>query len=169
MTADLFRGSGAVFSSCGAYRYRLWRIWNPALKPLNLLMLNPSTADEAENDPTVERCERRADMLGFGGLIVTNLYALRSTDPKVLYTHDDPIGTDNDAAIIRAALDSGAVICGWGAHGPKVIRGRPGTVLHYLNAAGVRPMALKVNGDGSPQHPLYLAYELQPQPYEVAA
>lgn len=90
---SLFEQSGAAFSPCRRYRYRLWRTWGDAA-PAVFVMLNPSTADEIENDPTVERCERRARAMGFGGLRVANIFSLRSTDPTALYTSDDPVGPE---------------------------------------------------------------------------
>src|ERR1051326_5628436 len=93
----------ALFSPCGLFRYRLWRHWTPGMPPLVFVMLNPSTADAEKNDPTVERCERRAKAGGFGGGEVVNLFALRSTDPKALYSAADPIGPENDKVIATAA------------------------------------------------------------------
>lgn len=101
--------TGAVFSPCRTYRYGLWRIWNPGAPLLAFIMLNPSTADDVVNDPTVERCVRRAVSMGYGGLRVANIFALRSTDPTQLYVSVDPIGPDNDTAIIEAAQASAMV------------------------------------------------------------
>lgn len=69
--------SGAIFSDCERYRYRLWREWEPALPTLAFLLLNPSTADERVNDPTIERCQRRAVTWGYGRLEIVNLFPLR--------------------------------------------------------------------------------------------
>lgn len=152
--------SSAVFSPCGKYRYRLSRCWNPDTMPACFIMLNPSTADEMKNDPTVERCEQRSRAMGHGGLIVANIFALRSTDPKALYSAPDPVGPDNDEAIIAAAEAAAVVICGWGAHGAFGERGK--TVLALLYANSIKPHALKLNADGAPAHPLYLSYRLAP-------
>ena len=81
------------------------------------LMLNPSTADAIDNDPTVERCLRRALKMGFGGLMVCNTFAYRSTDPEKLYEVEDPVGPENDQIILARARSAGMVICGWGTHG----------------------------------------------------
>lgn len=162
---SLFEQSGAVFSPCRRYRYRLWRTWGEAA-PAVFVMLNPSTADEIENDPTVERCERRARAMGFGGLRVANIYALRSTDPTALYTSDDPVGPENDAAILESVAGAGLVVCAWGAHGNLHQRGE--NVLQLLRATGVTPHYLKLNNDGTPKHPLYVGYDVKPQAWEVA-
>ena len=98
--------SVAVYSDCKRYRYALTRVWEPQGRRLSFVMLNPSTATEVQNDPTVERCERRARALGFGGFRVTNIFAWRDTDPRKMRAALDPIGPDNDAAILEA--------CAWG-------------------------------------------------------
>ena len=98
--------SVAVYSDCERYRYALTRVWDPLGPRLSFVMLNPSTATEVQNDPTVERCERRARALGFGGFRVTNIFAWRDTDPRKMRAAADPIGPDNDAAILEA--------CDWG-------------------------------------------------------
>lgn len=154
--------TGAHFSDCRLYRYRLWRYWDEAVAPATFIMLNPSTADEVANDPTVERCERRAREWGYGGLRVVNLFALRSPDPRALYASPDPIGSANDAAIMDATDEAGIVICAWGAHGKHLQRG---AAVHRLlrDTCRVKPHALRINGDGTPAHPLYLPYSLKPQ------
>jgi hypothetical protein len=124
-------------------------------------MLNPSTADEIDNDPTVARCERRAMDLGYGGLEVVNLFALRSTDPEPLYTHPDPVGPENDKAILDAVTGAGLVVCAWGKHG-KLLQ-RAAHVLRLLRNAGVTVHCLKLNQDRTPTHPLYVGYDIQPR------
>lgn len=159
---SLFEETGAVFSECRLYRYRLWRTWSKQ-PPAVFVMLNPSTADEIENDPTVERCERRARTMGFGGLRVANIFALRSTDPQALYGHQDPIGPQNDDAILESVDGAGIVVCAWGGHGNLNKRGE--AVLQLLRTAGVAPHYLKLNLDGTPQHPLYVWYAVMPKPW----
>ena len=97
------RETGARFSIDRRYRYALWRVWDHDENLYNFLLLNASSADEATNDPTSERCERRTRRWGFGGLIVTNLFALCATDPAGLRRVADPIGPENDAAILETA------------------------------------------------------------------
>ena len=162
---DLFCTSGAEFSPRGLYRYSLWRHWGPAdSPPAMFLMLNPSTADETQNDPTVERCQRRAREMGYGGLLVGNIFALRSTDPGALYVWSDPQGPDNNVAILKMAKQAGIVICAWGAHGR--LRGRGKQVHAMLKAAGVTPHYLILNKDGSPKHPLYISYSVRPKEWK---
>src|SRR3954469_17706712 len=98
--ATSFHGTGARFSADGLYRYALWRVWDADRGLCNFLMLNPSTADETVNDPTVARCARRARSWGYGGLVVTNLFAFRATDPSGLRAAPDPVGPEDDAAIV---------------------------------------------------------------------
>lgn len=165
---DLFIDRGATFSACRRYRYLLWRRWDRSVAPANFLLLNPSTADEIKNDPTVERCERRARAMGYGGLIVTNAFALRSTDPKALYAEADPIGPDNPGAIVEAARAAALVVCGWGRHCDAVRPGWGLTLLGMLADAGAVPHALALTADGSPKHPLYVGYATQPAPVGAA-
>ncbi len=158
--------TGAVFSADRRHRYRLWRTWDATKPPLTFVMLNPSIADEEDNDPTVERCQRRAAEMGFGGLRVANIFALCSTDPSVLYSDPDPVGPDNDAAILDQAKEAGLVVCAWGTHGN--LHGRGAAVLALLRAGGVVPHYLVLNADGTPKHPLYVAYDTKPQPFPAA-
>lgn len=156
---------GAVLSPCGVYRYSLWRVWDETLPLCVFVMLNPSTADDVENDATITRCQERARRLGFGGLWVVNLFALRSKDRSALRRVSDPVGPANDDAILEAARKSKVVICAWGKDGN--FKGRAVEVLELLKKVGVKVTALAVNGDGTPAHPLYLDYSLEPQPYAV--
>lgn len=162
---NLFDSGGAVFSPCGKYRYRLWRSWASGSGTVNFLMLNPSTADESANDPTVERCEQRARAWGFSRLIVTNLFAWRDTSPEAMKAAAEPVGAGNDAAILEAARESDRVICAWGVHGLHL--GRSAAVLQML--ACIDLWALRLTSEGQPSHPLYLAYGLQPIPYYVTS
>jgi hypothetical protein len=157
--------SGAIFSPCGQYRYRLWRTWNAHRPTITFVMLNPSTADDARNDPTVERCQRRAQAMGYGGLRVANVFALRSTDPAALYAAEDPVGPDNDAAILALAGEAALVVCAWGTHGQ--LRGRGQAVLRLLRSAGARAHHLGLNADGTPKHPLYVGYDIAPRPLDT--
>lgn len=154
--------AGAIFSDCDQYRYRLWRQWDDFPR-LNLLMLNPSKATHAATDPTITRCLIRAQRLGFGGLIVTNLFAYRATFPDDMKRQLDPIGPDNDAEILSVARQENVpmVLCGWGNHGSHL--GRAAKVLAMLREHVPDKLhALKINDDGSPTHPLFVSLSDEP-------
>lgn len=155
--------SVAVYSDCEAYRYALTRIWDPAGRKVTFVMLNPSTATELQNDPTVERCERRARALGFGAFRVTNIFAFRATDPKVMRAQPEPVGPANDAAIAEAADWADQVIAAWGTHGEHM--GRGAVVETLLRATDKPVFHLGLSKAGHPKHPLYIAYAQQPQPW----
>jgi hypothetical protein len=154
--------SQAVYSDCELYRYLLTRTWATGPKAL-FVMLNPSTATEVQNDPTVERCERRARALGFGAFRVTNIFAYRATDPKVMRASTDPIGPGNDAAIRDSVPWADTIICAWGNHGLHLDRGA--TVAGLLRHAGAALFHLGLTGQGQPRHPLYVAYDQKPEPW----
>ena len=115
--------SEAVYSSCEKYRYSLTRIWREEGKKLHFVMLNPSTATEIQNDPTVERCERRARILNFGSFRVTNIFAWRDTDPKKMKCAKDPVGLQNDQSILDGCHWADCTIAAWGNHGLHLDRG----------------------------------------------
>lgn len=153
--------SCATYSDCEAYRYQLTRTWDIAGLKVLFVMLNPSTATEYQNDPTVERCERRARALGFGAFRVTNIFAYRATDPKVMRAQADPVGPGNDAAIAEGALWADRIICAWGGHGAHLARG--GTVAQLLRATTKPLFHLGLTIGGEPKHPLYIGYAVQPE------
>lgn len=153
--------AGARFSEDKKYRFSLWRVWNEFKPLLHFVMLNPSTADEINNDPTIERCQRRAIKMGYGGLIVTNIFAYRSTDPEELKKVNDPIGFCNDSHIVDASRLAKDTICGWGKHGEYMDRGA--RVLDFLKVVGIKVKVLKVNKGGTPTHPLYISYNVKPK------
>ncbi|MFY9238214.1 MAG: DUF1643 domain-containing protein [Roseovarius sp.] len=155
--------STAVYSDCERYRYTLTRVWEPAGQKALFIMLNPSTATEVQNDPTVERCERRARTLGFGGFRVTNIFAWRDTDPRAMRAAADPVGPGNDAAIRESCDWADRIIAAWGTHG--VHRGRGAEVARMLQGLGRPVYHLGLTKDGHPKHPLYIAYARQPEPW----
>jgi hypothetical protein len=125
--------SGAVFSECRTYRYMLWRRWKEDKQvtgfgpdaiefdsPSHMVAfigLNPSTADETQDDPTIRRCIGFAKSWGFRGMMMLNLFAFRATDPKDMKAAADPIGPDNDRHIRVASSILPQTICCWGTHG----------------------------------------------------
>lgn len=155
--------SVAVYSDCEAYRYSLTRVWDAAGRRALFVMLNPSTATEVQNDPTVERCERRARALGFGAFRVLNIFAWRATDPRDMRAAADPVGPGNDAAILSSLPWADQVICAWGTHGAH--QGRGPAVAAMLRGADVALFHLGLSKDGHPKHPLYIGYAVHPQPW----
>lgn len=153
--------STAQYSDCERYRYALTRVWDPAGRRVLFVMLNPSTATEVQNDPTVERCERRARALGFGGFRVTNIFAWRDTDPRAMRAAEDPVGPENDAAILAGAAWADQVVAAWGTHGAHL--GRGARVEALLRGAGRPLFHLGLSQAGHPKHPLYIAYSQKPQ------
>jgi hypothetical protein len=156
--------SVAEYSDCQAYRYALTRVWDRAGGKVTFVMLNPSTATEVQNDPTVERCERRARALGFGSFRVVNIFAYRATDPRVMRAQDDPVGAGNDAAILAAVAWADRVVCAWGSHGAHL--GRGAAVERVLRATGYPLYQLGLTKAGQPKHPLYIGYDRQPELWE---
>ncbi len=155
--------STAEYSDCERYRYSLTRVWDAAGKRVAFVMLNPSTATELQNDPTVERCERRARALGYGAFRVTNIFAWRDTDPRTMRAAPDPVGPGNDRAILQALDWADRVVCAWGTHGAHLDRGPQVETL--LRATGAPLYALGLTQAGHPKHPLYIGYDQQPQPW----
>lgn len=159
---SLFGGSAAVHDSARTYRYVLARQWKPG-PVLVFVMLNPSTATAFESDPTITRCERRARLLGYGGIIVVNLFAFRATDPAVMMAAKHPVGPANDACLTEFCTPDATVIAAWGRDGNHL--GRASTVTTALADAGVSLQCLDVTKGGEPKHPLYLPLTLKPVPY----
>lgn len=153
--------SVAVYSTCETYRYLLTREWSPQQGRALFIMLNPSTATEVENDPTVERCERRARALGFGAFRVCNIFAFRATDPRVMRAAPDPVGALNDMAILHSLPWADQIICAWGTHGAFLDRGAK--VVRLLRAREVTLWHLGLSKAGHPKHPLYIGYAVRPQ------
>lgn len=130
------------------------------------IMLNPSTADEATDDPTIRRLRTFTRRFGFSGFTVVNLYAYRATKPNDLWTAADPVGPDNDRVIRETAFtahtEGAPIIAAWGANA------KPDRVAHVLALPFVRDLhCLGVNKDGSPKHPLYVASETDLRPWRV--
>jgi hypothetical protein len=148
----------AVVSPCGTYRYELRRVW--AAGPLcGWIMLNPSTADAEQDDPTIRRCMGFARAWGYAGIVVRNLYALRATDPRELATHPQPWGPDNDTHLMNA-VDDPITVCAWGSRGE-----RGDTVINALADAGANLHHLGLTRAGKPRHPLYRPASVTPTPF----
>jgi hypothetical protein len=149
----------AVISACGKYRYRLGRSWG-GRGYVNFVMLNPSTADAVEDDNTIVRCINYAKLWGHDGIVVTNLFAFRATDPKDMKRAADPVGPDNNGHILAVAFGANLVVAAWGAHGTHM--DRAAAVRSLFRAERVKPVALRMTKGGEPCHPLRLPCDLQP-------
>jgi hypothetical protein len=148
---SLFIQTSAIISDCGTYRYELRRIWDDSKPPYVSGMLNPSTADDKINDPTIVRNIRRAQANGCGSLIVWNLGAGRASDPEVWKAMADPIGPENNTHIERILKECrarhGIAAVGWGNDGSfmgrdKVairIAAKVGVVFRLLDAPRLLP------------------------------
>ncbi len=148
--------TGAVFSPCGRYRYKLWRVWEPDL-PLGcvmFLMLNPSTATDAEDDPTIRRCIGYARSWGYVG----NLFAYRATAPTALQRAAHPVGPDNDRMLREMVAQSRLVVAAWGSHGAKYGR----RVQEVLNLVRQPLYCLRPLCSGPPAHPLRQRKDIRP-------
>ena len=140
----------AVLSEDETYRYSLTRSWDPDADVLGWIMLNPSTADATEDDPTIRRCIGYAKEWGYGGIVVGNLFALRSPDPAKLSEHPEPIGPENDAHLKRIAEEAETVVAAWGTKG--TLDGRDREVIDLLDT---ELLALNKTKNDHPNHPLY--------------
>lgn len=157
----MFVATGADID--GDYRYTLFREWGSG-RSVCWLMLNPSTADAEQLDPTLRRCADYTEQWGYERFDVVNLFAWRSTDPDVLPTLADPIGPRNDQAILDTVSKAGLVVCGWGVNG--MLHDRAKHVVKMLR--GHTLMVLKLTNEGHPHHPLYLAKTLKPFVWKAA-
>lgn len=159
----------AEFSPCRTYRYTLTRTWDVYQPTLMVIGLNPSTADERALDPTLRRVRHFAKRDGYGGFVMSNLFAIRATDPKVMMAADEPVGPDNDSWLEKLALGHVNILCGWGTKGGY--RDRDVAVMEILTGVNERfggdtsIMCLERTKDGHPKHPLYVKGDRPMVPY----
>ncbi len=139
----------ANLSECRKYRYALWRIWDDSKQYAMFIGLNPSIADETDDDPTITRCINFARDWGFGGLCMANLFAFRATDPSEMMSASYPIGIDNDRWLKRLSNNAGVIVAAWGNDGSFM--GRSKEVARMFKNL----KCLKMNKTGEPAHPLY--------------
>lgn len=142
------------FSADRRYRYTLWRRWRSGDRFVQFIGLNPSTADETEDDPTIRRLIGFAKQLDFPALCMTNLFAFRATDPREMRAAPDPTGLENDNWLVRIAAEAELIVCCWGAGGKFMQRG-----ISVASRLGREQCVLKCFGrtkSGDPRHPLYL-------------
>jgi len=151
---------GATFSPCRRYRYRLWRLWSELAEPVAFCMMNPSTANEDVDDPTIRRCVRFAHAWGHGGIVVVNLFAWRATYPAELLQAADPIGPDNDNWIEAERGRCARLVCAWGDP-PLRLQDRADAVADMLGITA----CFGFTKSGNPRHPLYLRGDAPLRPF----
>ena len=151
----LLVNKNATFSDCRKYRYALSRTWNGKKKTILFIGLNPSTANEKIDDPTIRRCINYAQNWGYGSLLMVNLFAYRATLPSELKNVKNPIGNDNDIQIIELSKKADIAVAAWGNEGTLLNRDKEvKKILPNL-------MCLKINKSGQPSHPLYQKKDLK--------
>ena len=151
----LLVNKNAIFSDCRKYRYALSRTWNGKKKTILFIGLNPSTADEKIDDPTIRRCINYAQNWGYGSLLMINLFAYRATMPTELKNVKNPIGNDNDLHIIELLKKVDLVVAAWGNEGSHLNRDKE------VKKLIPNLKCLKINKSGQPAHPLYQKKDLK--------
>jgi len=162
------------FSPCRKYRYTLWREWQPEFRFASItedpdatkdgfvmfIGLNPSTADEIQDDPTIRRCVDFAKSWGYTSMCMTNLFAYRATMPEEMKLQIEPIGAENDGTVKRLAREACLIVAAWGTHGKHMDRQE--RVKHWFASQNIQMHHLGLNSDGTPKHPLYLRKTTEP-------
>jgi hypothetical protein len=166
--AESLNASGAIFSPCRRWRYLLWRRWDTEKGVCVFIGLNPSTADERVDDPTIRRCVRFAKDWGYGSVYMVNAFAFRATDPKVmLAAGQNAIGPQNNTWLLEAGQVADLVIACWGADGHHLAR--DDEIRRMYAGARLNLYALGFTKRGLPRHPLYLKASTQPALWPIPA
>lgn len=162
-TIDMFPAEkrSAVFSKDRAYRYRLEIVWEPMLPLVQFIGLNPSTADEVRDDNTIRKCKQFARNWQCGGIIMTNIFAFRSTDPNPMKRHESPIAHPDESAannfnLLAAALECKLHVAAWGNHGTHLGRGE--SVAAFFREHERPLKCFRITKANQPEHPLYMPY-----------
>jgi hypothetical protein len=150
----------ARFSRCKTYRFSLSRSWSGGSGKAVFIGLNPSTADQAEDDPTIRRCVGFAQAWGCNSLEIVNLFAYRATNPEDLKRSAKPIGRDNDRWIAAAISEAAESIACWGNHGAFLARSES------IRDRYPKLLCLGINASGEPKHPLYIKATQTPFAYD---
>lgn len=163
----------ATFDADRVYRYRLTRAWDSDLPAITWVMLNPSTGDEHDDDPTISRVVGFSRKWGYGSAHVVNLFALRTTSPTDLRQVEDPVGPANDENVLNSAACTGKLILAWGNHGelanPSTGAPRCDEMSRMLHDVGGELSCLGLTREGQPAHPLYLRGDTEPTPIHSIA
>ena len=155
--------STAVYSPCKSYRYSLTRKHTKAKELLLFILLNPSTATEFKNDPTIARCEKRSQLMGYNAFIICNLFAFRTKSPQIMKSCPDPIGPENNRIIEESLSCVNKVICAWGNNGIHLDRAN--MVMSMIKSVGTPAYHLGLTKLKQPTHPLYIDYNKQPMKF----
>jgi hypothetical protein len=153
---------GAEFSDCRNYRYVLWRIWDVSKPKVMFIGLNPSTANEVSDDPTIRRVKSMAKGWGFGGVYMANLFSFVTAYPDELLKCPDPVN-GNDLWLYKIAAQCNEVVFAWGSFKEAQERAKK-VIAMFPNAK-----ALHINKNGSPKHPLYIKGDTIPVLYNPSA
>ena len=148
---------GAYFSESRKYRYALWRIWDKNEPLIMFIGLNPSTADENDDDRTINRVKNFASDWGYGGFYMVNIFAYITPYRNELQECVDPVG-ENDGWLERISDKCEKIVFAWGSS--KIARKRAKVISEKFDG-----YALEINQDGSPRHPLYVKSNTKLQPY----
>ena len=153
-----FVKSEAIFSEDKKYRYELIRVWDNSKPKIGFVALNPSIADETENDPTIWKLVRSADGWGYGGIVIVNLFALVTSSPEAMKVASEPIGKENDKHLVKMskAKDVDKIVAVWGDDGAHL--GRADQVKKMFSQL----WALKISESGQPRHPRFLKSDVEP-------
>lgn len=151
----------AEISDDQLYRFLLTREWDSNKGKVMWIMLNPSTADAMNDDPTIKKCVSYADKWGYGSIAVVNTNPFRSPNPKEMRGHSLPVDVwvQNHAVIERESANADMIVAGWGNDAEFE------ALKFFVNRFGNRLFALQVNNTAHPAHPLYLNGSLEPRPY----
>jgi hypothetical protein len=167
----------AEVSECGRYRWwlrRSWSLWNAdgthriGKGVVSFIMLNPSTADALQDDPTIRRCIGFAKSWGFNTLSVRNLFPWRATDPKELFRAETVTGGHRGDVELTTALTADLVVAAWGANVP--FKRDAEAIEMFVTSAPMVPIyCLGTTKNGSPRHPLYVKADQQPVLFQPAS
>lgn len=155
---SLFEQRFAEFSDDRKYRYSLSIVWDSMRPPLVVIGLNPSVADQWQDDHTIRRCKGFSRSFGGGGLIMLNIFAFVSTDRSVLTKIQDPVGPGNTLEFLKHKSGESMIVAAWGKDAAKVNPGRVKEVVQGIP----KLYCLRLNADGSPEHPSRLPSALKP-------
>lgn len=139
---------GAEFSDDHKNRFNLWRIWDRSLPLVMFIGLNPSTANATNDDPTIRKVVAIARSNGYGGVYMMNCFSTVSTDPSKIETDYQEF---NDRRLIHVRKLCQNVVFAWGNF--EIVK-TTGRHTHLVNLFG-DALAITINKNGSPKHPLY--------------